>query len=327
MKLFFYQLRDFDEKEFADRFSREFGIEYGGTPLPPAGNESLAAGYDAMSCNPCDMSAPVVDALYAAGVKYICGRSIGYDHIDLAEAKKLGMRVSNATYPPETVANYAIMLILMSLRKAGLILDKAAVRNFSLPGNMGRDISSRTVGVIGTGKIGTTVIRHLSGFGCTILCSDPYENNEAKKYAKYVDMDTLLRESDVITLHTNACADNDHLLDAAAFAKMKNGVVIVNTARGRLIDTDALIDALESGKVGAAGLDVIEHEVGLYYNDLTTTVIKNSDLALLRTFPNVIVTPHMAFYTESSVSNMVKSAFEAAAAFAAGQPSPHEVFA
>lgn len=326
MKLFFYQMRVFDELSFAEKYSREYGIEFGYTEQNPSlETADLCRGYEAVTMNPSDMSAPVVERMHENGVKYICARSIGYDHIDLVAAKRLGMRVSNASYPPETVANYAVMLMMMSLRKMNEIMGRAAVQDYSLPGKLGKDLSSQTVGIIGTGKIGTTVIRHLSGFGCRILCSDPYENDEAKKYAAYADLDTLYKESDVISLHTNATDANEHLLNAAAFSKMKDGVVIVNTARGRLIDTDALISALESGKVGAAGLDVIEHEVGLYYNNKVSDVIVNPELALLRSFPNVIVTPHTAFYTESSVDNMVKSAFDSALAFSKGEETEHEV--
>ncbi|MEE3480483.1 MAG: D-isomer specific 2-hydroxyacid dehydrogenase family protein [Lachnospiraceae bacterium] len=326
MKLFFYQFRDYEELEFCEKYSKEYGIEYGTTPLSPSPETAeLCRGYEAVSMNPSDMSAPVIEKMHEAGVKYICGRSIGYDHIDLAAAERCGMRVSNASYPPEAVANYAIMLMLMCLRKMNIIMERAAVQDFTLPGKMGRDISFSTVGVIGTGKIGTTVLRHLSGFGCRLLCSDPYENEEAKKYAEYVDYDTLYRECDVITLHTNATEENYHILNADAFAKMKDGVVIINTARGSLIDTDALIDALESGKTGAAGLDVIEHEMGLYYNNKVTDVIANKDFALLRTFPNVVITPHTAFYTRASIENMVKSAFDSALAFEKGEPTFHEV--
>ena len=157
--------------------------------------------------------------------------------------------------------------MLMSLRKAGHILKRGELQDYSLKGKIGRDISNCTVGVIGTGRIGQTVLKHLSGFGCELLAYDLYQNDEVKKIAKYVPLETLLAESDVITLHTNATEENHHLLNAEAFAKMKPGVTIVNTARGKLIDSDALLAALESGQVGAAGLDVLENENGLYYYD------------------------------------------------------------
>lgn len=326
MKLFFYIFRTFDEKEFADKYSYEYGIEYGYTEKAPGLDTiELARGYEAISTNPCDMSEPIVRALHDVGAKYLVCRSIGYDHINLPTAKELGLKVSHASYPPSIVANYAIMLMMMSLRKMNEIMGRALIQDYSLPGKIGTDISFTTVGIIGTGKIGTTVIRHLSGFGCKILCFDPYENDEAKKYATYVDLDTLFQESDVISLHTNATEENYHLIDEKAFSKMKDGVVIVNTARGSLIDTDALIYAILKKKVGAAGLDVIEHENGLYYNNKVSDVINNTHLALLKSFPNVTITPHTAFYTRNAVENMVKSAFDAAIAFDEGREYPFEV--
>ena len=326
MKIFFYAMRPFDEVPFAEEFSKKTGIEFGWTSEYPAkDNVKLAEGADAVSTTPCDMSAPMVDAFADLGVRYILCRSIGYDHVDLAEAKARGMRVANVSYPPSGVANYAIMLMLMLGRKIVPILKRAELQDYSLKGKIGDDLSFGTVGVIGTGRIGTTVIEHLSGFGCRILCFDPYQNETAKKYAAYVTLDELFAGSDVITLHTNATQENYHLLDAAAFAKMKDGVRIVNTARGKLIDTDALIAALESGKVGGAALDVLEKEDGLYYYNRIGDTIANRDMALLRSFPNVILSPHTAFYTKQAVGNMVGSSFEAVLAFEKGETTPHEI--
>ena len=152
-----------------------------------------------------------------------------------------------------------------------------------------------------------------------------HQNPEAAALAEFVPLEELYARSDVITLHTNATAENHHLLDAAAFAKMRDGVVIVNTARGSLIDPDALIDAIESGRVGAAALDVLENENGLYYYNHAGDVLQNRELALLRSFPNVIVSPHTAFYTDEDVASMVQGAFEALRCFAAGVPTDHEV--
>ena len=258
VKVFFYTLRPYDEQGILEDLAKQRGIEYGYTEAyPTMENAQLAAGYDAVSLTPCDMSAPMLQRFHDLGVKAICCRSIGYDHVDLEKARELGMKVSNVDYPPNGVANFAIMLMLMSLRKAGHILKRGEVQDYSLKGKIGRDISNCTVGVIGTGRIGQTVLKHLSGFGCELLAYDLYQNDEVKKIAKYVPLETLLAESDVITLHTNATEENHHLLNAEAFAKMKPGVTIVNTARGKLIDSDALLAALESGQVGAAGLDVL----------------------------------------------------------------------
>ena len=326
MKIFFYALREFDELDFCKEYAKSTGIDFDyTTEYPSADNYDLAEGCDGISVTPCDFSAPVLEEFHKRGIRYILCRSIGYDHVDLKRAKELGMRVSNVTYPPSGVADYAIMLMLMSCRKVKQILHMADMQNYSLKGKIGRDISNCTVGVIGTGKIGATVIRHLSGFGCRILAYDLYENPAVQGLAEYVPIEQLFAEADVITLHTNANDSNYHLLDEKAFARMKSGVMIVNTARGKLIDTEALIHALEEGKVGAAALDVLEHEDGLYYYDRTGDVIPNPTLSILRSYPNVILSPHTAFYTREDVNDMVKGCFESLKAFSEGIPTEHEV--
>ena len=326
MKIMFYTLRPFDEQQYCEPYKQQYGIDYTGTPgVPTPENLHLAEGCDAVSTNPCAIRPEYLEAWAGMGVKYLPCRSIGYDHIPLDTAKKLGMRISHSHYPPEGVANYTIMLILMCTRKMNQTMLRAAAQDYTLPGKMGKDLSNCTVGVIGTGKIGRTVIAHLQGFGCKILAYDLYQNDEVKKIAKYVPLETLIAESDVITLHTNATEENHHLLNADAFAKMKPGVTIVNTARGKLIDSDALLAALESGQVGAAGLDVLENENGLYYYDRMGDVIPNPELAALRAMPNVILTDHTAFYTYEDVKSMVRGVLESAAAFAEGSPSRHDV--
>ena len=165
----------------------------------------------------------------------------------------------------------------------------------------------------------------LSGFGCKLLAYDLYPNDEARQYAEYVDLDTLYKSCDIITLHTNATAANRHMIDANAIAKMKNGVVLINTARGTLIDPEALVNGLESGKIGAAGLDVVENENGLFYFNHMGDALQNRELAMLRSFPNVIFTPHTAFYTDVNVASMVESAFKAVRAMADGEQTPLEV--
>ena len=326
VKVFFYTLRPYDEQGIVEELAKQYGIEYGYTEVyPTMENAQLAAGYDAVSLTPCDMSAPMLQRFHDLGVKAICCRSIGYDHVDLEKARELGMKVSNVDYPPNGVANFAIMLMLMSLRKAGHILKRGELQDYSLKGKLGRDISNCTVGVIGTGRIGQTVLKHLSGFGCELLAYDLYQNDEVKKIAEYVPLETLLKECDVITLHTTATAENHHLIDAKAIETMKPGAVIINTARGKLIDSDALIAGLESGKLGGAALDVLENENGLYYYNRMGDVIPNPELAALRSMPNVILTDHTAFYTEEDVESMVRGVLESADAFAKGQPTRHDV--
>ena len=326
MKIMFYTLRPFDEQQYCEPYKQQYGIDYTGTPgVPTPENLHLAEGCDAVSTNPCEIRPEYLEAWPGMGVKYLPCRSIGYDHIPLDTAKKLGMRISHSHYPPEGVANYTIMLILMCTRKMNQIMLRANVQDYSLPGKMGRDITRMTVGVIGTGNIGRTVLRHLSGFGCKLLAYDLYPNDEARQYAEYVDLDTLYKSCDIITLHTNATAANRHMIDANAIAKMKNGVVLINTARGTLIDPEALINGLESGKIGAAGLDVVENENGLFYFNHMGDALQNRELAMLRSFPNVIFTPHTAFYTDVNVASMVESAFKAVRAMADGEQTPLEV--
>ena len=326
MKILFYTMRPFDELDYCEQFKKQYGFDYAWTSEPPRPeNLHLAQGCDAVSTNPCEIRPEYLEEFARLGVRYLPCRSIGYDHIPLDAAKRLGLRVSHSHYPPEGVANYTIMLMLMATRKMNQIMLRAVAQDYSLKGKMGRDLTNCTVGVIGTGKIGRTVIRHLSGFGCRVLAYDLYPSDEVLPYAAYTDLDTLYRESDIITLHLNATPQNYHLIDAAAIAKMKKDVLLVNTARGTLIDPEALVAGLESGKIGGAGLDVVEDENGLCYYNRCGEALRNRELALLRSFPNVVVSPHMAFYTDVNVVSMVQSVFEAVDCFANGKPNPDEV--
>lgn len=326
MKIFLYALREFDELAHAKKFSEELGVDFAySTEYPSLENAHLAAGCDAVSCTPCDMGAAMVEKFHSLGVKYITTRSIGFDHVDLKRAKELGMRVSNVSYTPNGVANYAIMMMMMCLRRMPYIMKSADVQDYSLRNKLGVDICTCTVGVIGTGRIGATVLKHLSGFGCRLLAYDLYPNEAVKQYAEYVDLDTLFRECDVISLHAPATDANYHLICRDTIAQMKDGACIVNTARGKLIDTDALIEGLQSGKVGSAALDVMEHENGLYYYNRMYDVIDNPRMAVLRSFPNVILSPHTAFYTDEDVASMVGGNFRSLYNFENGQPDPHEI--
>jgi D-lactate dehydrogenase len=308
MKLFLYCFREFDEKKYFDELSEILDFTYDYThEYPNEGNANLARGYDGVSITPTLMDAELLEIFNEHGIRYILARSIGYDHIDLDKAKQLEMKVSHVSYPPEAVADYAIMLILMCLRKMPFIMEQSGIQNFSLNGKIGKSICDTTIGVIGTGRIGGTVIKHLSSFGCRIIAFDPYVNKEMSKYCEYVDLERLFRESDVITLHAPATDENYHLLNRQAFSKMKTSVIIVNTSRGTLIDTDALIKSLETGHTGGAALDVLEDEKGLYYINRVGDCIDNRQMAILRSFPNVLLTPHTAFYTEQTVRSMAEN--------------------
>lgn len=311
MKIFVYCFREFDEKEFFDDLTEKYGCTYEYTAdYPNLQNAKLAEGYDAVSATVCEFNAELLDCFHKLGVKYVATRSIGYDHIDIEHAKKIGMRVSHVNYAPDSVAEYTVMLMMMGCRKICHILDRAKVQDFSLKGKLGKDLGDCTVGVIGTGQIGTAVIKYLNAFGCRILANDSYPKEELGELVEYVELNTLLKESDIIPLHAPASKGNYHLLDKKAFDIMKKGVMIVNAARGTLIDTDALIDALEQGKVGHAALDVIENEDGLYYINRMGECIKNRQMAMLKSFPNVILSPHTAFYTRKVVSSMAEKTIQ-----------------
>ena len=320
MKLFVYSYREFDEAEFFQKFAEEYHVELGIChDAPTMDNAYLAEGYPYVSIITTKIDEALMSRFHALGVKMISTRTIGYDHIDLEAAKKCGISVGNVTYSPECVADYTVMLMLMSIRKMKRIMQREEINDFSLPGIQGKEMPNFTVGVIGTGRIGRAVIRDISGFGCKIYAYDLYENDEVKKYAQYVSLDEIYEKCDMITLHMPLTEENMHLINAEAIQKMQDGVVLINTARGGLIDTKALIDGLESGKVGAAGLDVIEDEFGMYYFDRKSDILSKRDLYILRGFPNVVVTPHMAFYTDHAVSERVKHSSESCLLHDAGK--------
>ena len=326
MKLFVYSYREFDEAEFFQKFAEEYHVELGIChDAPTMENAYLAEGYPYVSIITTKIDENLMNRFHALGVKMISTRTIGYDHIDLEAARKCGISVGNVTYSPECVADYTVMLMLMSIRKMKRIMQREEINDFSLPGIQGKEMPNFTVGVLGTGRIGRAVIRDISGFGCKIYAYDQYENDEVKKYAQYVSLDEIYEKCDMITLHMPLTEENMHLIDAEAIQKMQDGVVLINTARGGLIDTKALIDGLESGKIGAAGLDVIEDEFGMYYFDRKSDILSKRDLYILRGFPNVIVTPHMAFYKDQAVSDMVKHSIESCMLHEAGKEDPCRV--
>ncbi len=326
MKIAFYSLRKFDELDLCHKFSKKYGIDFVWTSEYPNGdNLCLAENCDAVCFTPCGMTEEYIDILSKYGVRYILCRSIGYDHLPLAYIKKRNIRVSAVNYPPDCVANYTIMLMLMTTRKIKQIMLRADAQDYSLKGKSGKDISDCTIGIIGTGCIGSAVIKHLSGFGCKILAYSRHPKDDLKEFCKYTDLNTLYKNSDIISLHVSSNEDTYHIVNNNSIALMKDGVIIINTARGSLIDSKSLCEGIKCGKVSAAGLDVIENENGLYYYNHSADIIDNDELAMLRSFPNVIITPHTAFYTETTVSNMVEKSFLSLYNFANDIKNPYEI--
>ncbi|KAF6615686.1 lactate dehydrogenase [Paenibacillus sp. EKM102P] len=325
-KIVVYQARP-DEAAYFKKFGNEFDldIKYVNQELNA---ETAIQAQDAeavtiQGSNKADRA--TLQALSKVGVKYLALRSAGYNYVDRAAAKEYGIRFSNVTYSPNSVADFTTMLILMCERKAQQILARGAVQDYTLAGIQGREIRNLTVGIIGTGQIGATVARNLSGFGCNIIGYDIYENDNLKDLIEYVSLEKLISTSDVISLHAPLFDSNYHMINRESIAKMKDGVCIVNCGRGPLIDTEALIHGIETGKVGAAGLDVIEDELGIFHEDHRLNVLNNHQLAILKSFPNVIVTPHMAFYTDQAVSDMVEIALKSLNSFMNNGTSQWEI--
>ncbi len=325
MKILAYSHRK-DETEFFEKFSKKYNVDITLTECNPSMDTAdLAKGFDCISIITTVIDDKLVNKFHELGVKFISTRTIGFDHIDLGQAKKVGIHIGNATYSPSSVADYTIMMILMATRKMKLIMERSNVQDYSLVGVQGRELHNLKVGVIGTGRIGRTVIKHLSGFECEVLAYDIFENEDIKSYCRYVDLDYLLKNSDIITLHMPSTKDNYHLINEDSIKNMKDGVFIINTARGALIDSEDLIKGLEEKKIAGAALDVIEHEAGLYYNDLKGDILDNRTLAILKSFPNVIVTPHTAFYTDQAVSDMVENSIKSCILFMENKENPYMV--
>ena len=242
-------------------------------------------------------------ALSEVGVRYISTRSVGYNHIDLRCAERFGIVVENVAYSPDSVADYTLMLMLMAVRRAKSTLLRVQVHDYRQDDARGRELRDMTVGVIGTGRIGTAVLDRLHGFGCRVLAYD----RRRSTCAEYAPLDELIGRSDIITLHTPLTTDTHHLLNRRRIDEMKDGAFVVNTGRGALVDTDALLDALESGRLSGAALDVVEGEEGVFYSDHRSRPLESQRWLRLHQSPNVIITPHTAYYTDHALSDIVEN--------------------
>ncbi len=242
-------------------------------------------------------------ALSEAGVTYISTRSVGCNHIDVNYAESVGVSVETVAYSPDSVADYTLMLMLMAVRHAKSVIRRAEVHDYRLTDVRGKELRDLTIGVIGTGRIGAAVVDRLRGFGCRMLAHD----KRPRTAAEYLPLDELLQQSDVVTLHTPLNAETHHLLDRRRIEQMKHGAFIINTGRGSLLDTEALVPALESGRVGGAALDVLEGEEGIFYADCRSKPLEGTPLLRLQQLPNVIISPHTAYYTDHALRDTVEN--------------------
>lgn len=269
----------------------------------------------------------VLEELAGLGVRFVALRCAGFNNVDLDAAKELGIKVVRVpAYSPEAVAEHAVGMMMTLNRRIHRAYQRTRDANFSLEGLIGFNMHGRTAGVIGTGKIGIATLRILKGFGMRLLASDPYPNPQVLELgAEYVDLQTLFRESDVISLHCPLTAENNHLLNMSAFQQMKNGVMIINTSRGGLIDSQAAIDALKMQKIGSLGMDVYENERDLFFEDKSNDVIQDDVFRRLSACHNVLFTGHQAFLTAEALTSIAQTTLENLTMLNNNQHCPNEL--
>jgi D-lactate dehydrogenase len=323
MKLAVYSTKQYDRK-YLTQVNEDYGFELEFFDFLL--NETTAK--NAVGCEGVcifvndDGSRKVLEELAELGVKYIALRCAGFNNVDLDAARELGLQVVRVpAYSPEAVAEHAVGMMMTLNRRIHRAYQRTRDANFSLEGLIGFNMHGRTAGVIGTGKIGIAALRILKGFGMRLLAFDPYPSPQALELgAEYVDIKTLFRESDVITLHCPLTEDNHHLLDSGAFAQMKDGVMVINTSRGALIDSQAAIDALKQQKIGALGMDVYENERDLFFEDKSNDVIQDDIFRRLSACHNVLFTGHQAFLTAEALTSISQTTLENLRLLEKGEP-------
>ncbi|MGV0025973.1 2-hydroxyacid dehydrogenase [Phormidesmis priestleyi] len=288
----------------------------------------LAKGFSAVCVFVNDqLDAHVLEILAAHGTRLIALRCAGFNNVDLKATAKLGMTIVRVpAYSPHAVAEHTIGLILTLNRKIHRAYNRVREGNFSLDGLLGFDLHDRTIGIVGTGKIGQIVAQIMQGFGCRILAYDVHPNPACEAVgARYVELAKLLTDADVITLHCPLTPDTHHLINQNAIAQMKKGVMLVNTSRGALIDTKAVIQGLKSQKLGSLALDVYEQESDLFFEDLSNQIIQDDLFERLLTFPNVLITAHQAFFTKEALQNIAETTLSNISEYQQGKECVNQV--
>lgn len=306
MKIAFFDTHEF-EKEFYQKLNPEIEFTFFETRLTP-NTVKLAKDFDGVCLFTNDIAnSEVLQALKMFGISLITLRCAGFDKVDLEVAKSLDIQVTRVpSYSPNAIAEYAVSLVMALHRKTHRAYTRVLNHNFMLDGLLGSNIQGKTVGILGTGKIGRIFAEIMSSFGCKILAYDLYENDEFLKIknTKYTGLEEIYQNSDIISLHLPLTPKTKYILDRSAFSQMKNTVTIINTGRGPLIKTDDLVDALKSKQIGRVGLDVYEGEEDIFFKNLQDEIIEDDKIARLLSFPNVIVTSHQAFLTEEALESM-----------------------
>lgn len=329
MKILFFGAKSYDEKYFREYLQKEryrnIEINFIEPDLTPNTAE-LAHGYDAVCAFVnMDLGTKTVQILHECKVRIILMRCAGYNNVDLEEAAKCGIRVATVPgYSPESVAEHAIALALTACRRMHKAYIKVRENNYSLVGLMGISLYGRTAGIVGTGRIGAAMARICRGFGMKVLAYDMYPN-KSLDFATYVGLDTLLSQADLISLHCPLTEESYHMINTESIAKMKDGVILVNTSRGGLIKTADLISGIRDNKFYAVGLDVYEEENGQVYEDKSDEILQHSTVARLLSFPNVMVTSHQGFFTEEALRAISETTLENALAYVMGEKCANEL--
>ena len=327
MKILFFDTKSYDRESFEKRIVDypELEIDYLKSELTP-GTARLAAGYEAVCAFvSSDAGTKTMEELFHCGVRLLLMRCAGFNNVDIQKANEYGITVMRVPgYSPEAVAEHAMALALTANRKIHKAYVRVRENDFSLGGMLGLNFYQKTAGIVGTGKIGAAMARICHGFGMRVIAFDMYQNPDLT-FVEYVDLDKLLAESDLISLHCPLTDDTYHLINKNSISKMKNGVILVNTSRGGLVKTEDLIAGIRERKFFAVGLDVYEEEKKNVFEDRSDEIMETSITARLLSFPNVMITSHQGFFTEEALSAISETTLSNARAFAAGQKSGNEV--
>ncbi len=289
---------------------------------------ALAQGFDAVVPFVNDqLDEAVLKALKAGGVKAIALRCAGYNNVDLTAASRLGLAVTRVpAYSPEAVAEHALALMLMLSRRLHKAYNRVREDNFNLDGLLGFNLHGKTVGLVGTGAIGIALVRILKGLGCKLLATDPKPSQQAQALGvHYLPLDDMLPQVDILSLHLPLTPDSHHLINAHRLGLMKDGVMLINTSRGALVDTKAIISGLKTGKLGYLGLDVYEQEGDLFFEDLSNQIIPDDCFQRLLTFPNVVITGHQGFFTQEALGQIAATTLDNLQTLAKGQRNGNEL--
>lgn len=328
LKIAFFDTKPYDKVSFEkENKNFTFSISYFETKLTEQ-TASLAHGFDVVCAFVNDtLNEEVLSRLIQNGTKLVAMRCAGYNNVDLKKAYKNIHIVRVPAYSPYAVAEHAVALMLTLNRKTHKAYTRTRDNNFSIDGFLGFDMHGKTAGIIGTGKIGQKIIAILNGFGMKVLAFDKFHNKNLAKNLnfKYTDLDTLYTHSDIISLHCPLNSETHHLIDNQSISEMKEGVMIINTSRGGLIDTGVLLDNLKTGKIGAAGLDVYEEESEVFFEDFSSKILTDDVLARLLTFSNVLITSHQAFFTNEALSNIAQTTMNNIKNYFEKDELPHEV--